>query len=95
MASPHVAGVVALIISEYGTPSAADPNGLTLSPDRVERILLETATPKACPATNPQTYPGIPSSSAPRYAARCEGTADQNGFYGAGVVDARLAVGAR
>ena len=59
----------------------------------MERILLETATPKACPTTNPLTYPGIPSGSAPRYAARCEGTQDQNGFYGAGVVDARLAVG--
>ena len=93
MASPHVAGVVALIISEYGAPGSREPGGLTLGPARVERILLETATPQACPTTNPQTYPGIPSSSAARYTARCEGTRDQNGFYGAGVVDARLAVG--
>jgi subtilisin family serine protease len=92
MAAPHVSGVVALIISEYGAEGAREPGGLTLSPARAERILLETATPTACPAQNPLVYPGIPSSSATRYNARCEGTAEQNGFYGAGVVDAERAV---
>jgi subtilisin family serine protease len=92
MASPHVAGVVALIVSEYGTPGGREPGGLTLSPVRAERILLESATPQACPATNPLAYPGIPSGSASRYSARCEGTQDRNGFYGAGVVDAERAV---
>ncbi|MFN8512325.1 MAG: S8 family serine peptidase [Chloroflexia bacterium] len=95
MASPHVAGVVALIISEYGVPSGRDQGGLTLNPARAERILLETATPKACPSQNPFVYPSIPSTSASRYTARCEGTTEQNGFFGAGLVDARGAVGAR
>ena len=93
MAAPHVAGVLALIISQYGAPSLRDPGGLTLSPIRAERILLATATPRACPLQNPVTYPGLPSSSAPRYAARCEGAEGRNGFYGVGVVDARRAVG--
>ena len=92
MASPHVAGVVALIVSEYGTESAREPGGLTLNPVRAERILLETATPKACPSQNPYTYPGVPTSTASSYTARCEGTQEQNGFFGVGVVDAEQAV---
>ncbi len=93
MAAPHVAGVVALIISQYGAPSLREPGGLTLSPIRAERILLTTATPKTCPIQNPVTYPGISTNSASRYTARCESAEGKNGFYGVGVVDARRAVG--
>ena len=93
MAAPHVSGVVALIVSQYGKLSLREPGGLTLNPARAERILLATATPRACPAQNPLAYPGLPSSSASRYSARCEGTEAKNGFYGVGVVDARRAVG--
>src|SRR5919201_1136020 len=46
MASPHAAGVAALIVSRYG--SASNPNG-KLSPGQVEAILEATADPQACP----------------------------------------------
>jgi subtilisin family serine protease len=93
MAAPHVTGVVALIISQYGTPSPRHPDGLSMSPARVERILLGTATPHPCPTQNPFSYPGLSGSSAQGYTARCEGDEEQNGFYGAGVVNAKGAVG--
>jgi len=92
MAAPHVTGVVALIVSQFGTPSRRHPDGLALSPARVERLLLGTATPRACPAQNPQTYAGLSPTAATAYAARCEGETARNGFYGAGVVDAKRAV---
>jgi subtilisin family serine protease len=93
MAAPHVTGVVALIVSQYGTPDLRHPGGLAMSPARVERILLGTATPHPCPAQNPYIYPGLSGASAQSYAARCEGDTGQNGFYGAGVVNAKGAVG--
>jgi subtilisin family serine protease len=87
MSSPHVAGVAALIIARYGT---RDPThaGLTLAPDRVQQILEATARKRPCPAQNPFVYPNLPSD----FTATCEGPPARNGFFGAGLVDARAAV---
>jgi subtilisin family serine protease len=49
MASPHAVGVAALIVAQYGQRDRRN-GGLTLRPDRVERILKGTATDTACPA---------------------------------------------
>jgi subtilisin family serine protease len=85
MASPHAVGVAALIVSAHGV---ADPvhGGLMLDPATVESILYDTATDQACPKVI--DYPDLPSE----YTARCSGSADFNGFYGNGIVNALAAV---
>ena len=86
MASPHAAGVAALIVSRYGKADPRHPGQLTMAPAEVERILVGTAEPLACPADR-QTY-----ASGPQYTARCTGTRERNSFYGHGVVNALAAV---
>jgi subtilisin family serine protease len=89
MASPHAAGVAALIVARYGRSDGH--GGLTLAPDRVEAILKKTATDVACPA------PVITYTAEQRPAefnAPCVGTAARNSIYGDGVVNAARAVGA-
>jgi subtilisin family serine protease len=88
MASPHVAGVVALILSGKG-----GDNGQSEVLDR----LTSTADPLACPpdpyypATLSPSMPGIPATIK-RYPAHCEGTTVYNNFYGYGLVNALRAV---
>jgi lantibiotic leader peptide-processing serine protease len=79
MASPHAAGVAAILISRFGKPGKG---GLALSPATVERLLYATATPTACPASGSSTYPVSEETHL------CEGSAAKNGFYGHGIVDA-------
>ena len=89
MASPHAAGVAALIVSRYGTVEGR--KGFTLDPDRTAQILMDSARGKACPNGDGGVYdyaPPIPTA----YNATCVGTADFNGFYGAGIVNALNAV---
>lgn len=76
MASPHAAGVAALIISQYGKM----PQG------KVQAMLTQTADPIACPP-NPFN-PGPPFN----FLATCEGGNGYNGFYGHGQVNAFNAV---
>jgi subtilisin family serine protease len=88
MASPHAAGVAALIVSRYGHPDRPG-RGWTLSPRRTERILKATAEDTPCPSPPALVYPdpdleGLTNT--------CEGTLERNGFYGFGVVDAMSAV---
>ncbi|WP_300011523.1 S8 family serine peptidase [Pseudonocardia sp.] len=86
MASPHVTGVAALIVSEFGRPSR---DGFGMAPDAVERILLRTAADRACPApVLSYAREGRPAE----FDAPCEGTTGFNGHYGEGVVDAFAAV---
>jgi len=81
MASPHAAGVAALILSQAGGKM---PQGA------VQAALTRTAVPMDCPA-NPFN-PGPPFN----YEATCVGGAGYNGFFGHGQVDALNAVtGAR
>jgi subtilisin family serine protease len=90
MASPHAAAVAALIVAEYGRRDRAHL-GLTLDPERVERVLRRTATDTPCPEPRTFTYPD--PELTPDFTAVCEGTPDLNGFYGDGIVNALAAVG--
>jgi lantibiotic leader peptide-processing serine protease len=76
MASPHAAGVAALIISEFGKR----PQGATAA------ALTGTADPIGCPPN-----PFIPGGVAD-LAATCVGGSGYNGFYGHGQVNALSAV---
>jgi subtilisin family serine protease len=81
MASPHVAGVAALIISQFGK----------LSPATVAAYLSQTADPQPCPSALPPGYSEFVSVSngAPQV---CQGGIGQNSWYGAGQVNALSAV---
>ena len=90
MASPHTSGVAALIVSEHGKKDRAHKGGLTLSADRTEQILLDSAAEHACPTPRTQTYTDEGRSL--EFNATCEGGTSFNGFYGHGIVDALAAV---
>ncbi|OZM76124.1 serine protease [Pseudonocardia sp. MH-G8] len=83
MASPHVTGVAALVVSRHGTEDPQHPGQLTLSPDVVEQAITASAAQVACPA------PTAPEAGA---AAPCEGDPAFNGHYGHGIVDALAAL---
>jgi len=89
MASPHVTGVAALIVSQYGTRDGRR-GGLTLQPRKTERILVGSAAEHACPTPALQTY--TDEGRSVEFNALCEGTSEFNGFYGSGIVDAYTAV---
>ena len=82
MATPHAAGVAALIVSQYGRTGSYG-KGLGMRPADVRRILIASATHRACgnAATELLTYGGT-----------CSGSASFNTFYGHGTVDAYAAV---
>ena len=88
MASPHAAGVAALIVSTYGHQDRPG-RGFTLSPRRTERILKATAEDTPCPSPPTLVYPDPDLEG---LSATCEGTLERNGFYGFGIVDAMSAV---
>jgi lantibiotic leader peptide-processing serine protease len=102
MASPHVTGVAALIISQFGSGSGSS---FGLSPATVEQKLLSTATDidvffggqrwrDFCPPAGKEfVYPDLVGAdpNVP-FEAVCRGNADFNGFYGDGIVNALAAV---
>ena len=91
MASPHAAGVAALIIDRYGR---TDRRGnKSLAPGTVRRILENSATDTACPTGGTEIYTdeGRPAD----WNAVCEGTTDDNGLYGEGIINAARAVASR
>ena len=89
MASPHAAGVAALVVSAHG--KVRGKAGFTLAPDRTAEILMDTARDTACPAGDGGLY-DYDSPIPPSYNAVCDGDADFNGFYGDGIVNALGAV---
>jgi subtilisin family serine protease len=89
MASPHAAGVAALIVATHGHRDARH-GGLTLGPRAVERVLTRTAKQTPCPSPPVATYPD--EDLGPEFDAVCEGTLARNGFYGRGIVNALTAV---
>ncbi|MEO7980053.1 MAG: S8 family serine peptidase, partial [Sporichthyaceae bacterium] len=89
MASPHVTGVAALIVSQFGTRDGRR-GGLRLAPRKTERILVGSAAAHACPTPPLQSYQ-LEARPA-EFDALCEGGTEFNGFYGAGIVDAYAAV---
>jgi subtilisin family serine protease len=92
MASPHTAGVAALIASRYGHRDWWR-GGLTMSPDKVEQQLYRTATKTACPEPRLVSYAN--EGRSPEFDALCEGSKKFNGFYGHGIIDAYAAVTSR
>ena len=86
MASPHATGVAALVVAEHGTRDR-EHGGLTLDPAQTEAFMREQATDTPCPEPRTVTYPGI-GPTPEQYTATCEGSADFNGFYGDGIVNA-------
>jgi lantibiotic leader peptide-processing serine protease len=91
MASPHAAGVAALIVSRRGTRDHAH-GGLTLRPRVVERTLRRSALDVPCPDPPTYVYPADPELELPEIRATCEGSPFYNGFYGHGIVNALRAV---
>lgn len=87
MASPHATGVAALIVSQFGKKSGGD---FGYSPDKVEKVLKNTAADRACP--NPPLVTYTNEGRPAEFNALCEGTRAYNGFYGNGIVDAYAAV---
>jgi lantibiotic leader peptide-processing serine protease len=92
MASPHAAGVAALIISQFGDEST--PQNGKMQPGQVQAFLTETADPQACPEVFPSTpvpylsFTGVNSG----LVQSCEGGPSYNSWYGNGEVDALNAV---
>ena len=92
MASPHAAGVAALIVGRYGHLDRRN-GGLTLDPNRTEKLLYATAVPHACPEPRTYHYTRILLSGQVVEAdAQCAGGIRDNGFYGHGIVNAYQAV---
>ncbi|HEX4812470.1 MAG TPA: S8 family serine peptidase [Nonomuraea sp.] len=81
MASPHAAGVAALLVSRFGKPA---PGGLSLAPATTEDLLYKTATHKPCPTPREYVYKAYGQTTK----HDCEGDTARNGFYGRGIVDA-------
>jgi len=87
MASPHVAGVAALIISQFGSASGQK----TMNPGSVQAYLEQTADPQPCPTTLPPGYASFFgfNSGLPQV---CQGGPGHSSWYGSGQVNAFNAV---
>jgi subtilisin family serine protease len=88
MASPHVAGVAALIISMFG--NSQNPQNGHMRPNQVEAFLQQTADSQPCPTVIPAhpTYPNRPGGEP----QECQGGEGHTSWYGAGQVNAFRAV---
>jgi subtilisin family serine protease len=86
MATPHVAGVAALIVSQYGDFPGGDKGHM--SPTKIESILQISANNQPCPS--PNTVVAGPGFVFPT--STCQGGVGENGFFGKGIVDAVKAV---
>jgi subtilisin family serine protease len=87
MASPHVAGLAALVIETFGKKHG---HGYSMDPDKVAAIIEGTATDHVCPAGGTEIYTdeGRPAE----FNAPCAGTTADNGLYGEGIVNAVAAI---
>jgi len=99
MAGPHVAGLAALVISQYG--DLKNPQNGTMRPTQVEQIISQTADPQACPETLPlanagsrigQSYETDFRGSQSGAQQECTGNGGHTSWYGQGQVDALAAV---
>lgn len=85
MAAPHASGVAALAVSAHGSMDHLGWRGLTLEPDSVRSLMMDSATDTAC-TTDVQSY--VREGRSAEFDAPCVGTADFNSFYGDGIVNA-------
>jgi subtilisin family serine protease len=99
MASPHAAGLAALIISRYG--DASSPQNGKLRPGQVAAIMQQTADPQPCPTETPASgapgsaLDGVPYSAITQTSGApqtCQGGPGYNSWYGNGQIDALSAV---
>ncbi|HYY46421.1 MAG TPA: S8 family serine peptidase [Candidatus Angelobacter sp.] len=91
MASPHVAGVAALIISQFGDLKNSQ-NG-KMRPGTVEAYISQTADTQPCPTALPPGYAevfGVGTESGTF--TPCQGGPGHNSWYGNGQVNALRAV---
>jgi hypothetical protein len=82
MASPHVAGVAALVISQFGTMATAAVAG----------YVQQTADAQPCPDPMPAGYPTFFPSLDDGRPEVCTGGPTMNSWYGHGQVNALHAV---
>ncbi len=83
MASPHAAGVAALVVARFGSFKRGE---FGLNPIATKALLMATASSHACPAGGVQSY--VQEGRPDDFTAKCVGPTVFNGFYGAGVVNA-------
>ena len=88
MASPHAAGVAALIVSRYG--DLDNPQNGKMRPGSVAAYLQQTADPQPCPTVLPFPYNIITRPGGEPQ--ECQGGEKYNAFYGNGQVNALRAV---
>jgi lantibiotic leader peptide-processing serine protease len=90
MASPHAAGVAALIVSKYGKERRG---GISLHPLFTQAYLEASATDTPCMSNQPDgTFSYAHKNRPASFTSFCEGTPEFNGWYGHGIVDALGAV---
>lgn len=89
MASPHVAGVAALIVSRYGNLNS--PQNGKMRPNQVKAYLDQTADPQPCPILLPPGYDAILGLD-DLMVQTCQGGTGYNSWYGNGQVNALSAV---
>jgi subtilisin family serine protease len=89
MASPHVAGIAALVVSRYG--DASSPQNGKLAPGKVNALISQTADPQACPSTLPPGYTSFTGVNSGAVQS-CQGGPGHNSWYGTGQADALNAV---
>src|SRR3954468_2791057 len=90
MASPHAAGVAALIISQFGNDRT--PQNGKMRPDQVAAFMQQTADPQPCPTSLPPGYETIGTGTQTGLFYPCQGGPGYNSWYGNGRVDALNAV---
>jgi len=89
MASPHVAGVAALIVSRFGDGSS--PQNGKMRPGQVAAMISQTADPQACPGSLPTGYLAVTGVNSDAV-QQCQGGPGHNSWYGNGQADALNAV---
>jgi subtilisin family serine protease len=97
MASPHVAGVAALVISQFG--DLKNPQNGKMRPNQVEQFVEQTADPQSCPNSLPESnvraglfYANLHGSQSGSV-QQCSGQGTgHTSWYGNGEVDAFNAV---